>query len=515
MDALIRYGGASYRASEGETILQALLRQGAQPAYSCGRGSCQVCMLKLVSGQVAASKTPFEQTGAHDHILPCLCRAEGEVELAPADRDSLTVAAEIVEVRPLAADIAELFIAPMQTLDTAPGQHVYLQRDADSPARPYSVVSQPFEDFGFRIHVRALPGGALSSWLVHEARPGMQLRVRGPQGQMGYAPSMRQTPLLLLATGVGAGALAGIARAALADGHAAGIDFHHGGRHAADLYLHAELSALARTYPDFRYHPCLSQAPVVGVAQGRITLQALGEAADLRQVQVFLCGHPAMVEDARYLAIRHGADRGRIQADPYVLAHDTAPRDARKLALVEPDPALWAALEQGKRLTPILRDFYTRVFADPRLAPYFHGLTVEYVAGKQYAFLAQVFSGERSFFGLNPHNGHHWMVISDELFDHREALFEQVLREHGLADALIQRWIALHEWFRAEIVKAAPKGRFVDGQMLPAPQDSVERLDLDTVCDRCGSEIPAGSPSRYVQRLGELHCRQCAGLAAD
>ena len=172
-------------------------------------------------------------------------------------------------------------------------------------------------------------------------------------------------------------------------------------------------------------------------------------------------------------------------------------------------------MEQGKRLTPILRDFYTRVFADPRLAPYFHGLTVEYVAGKQYAFLAQVFSGERSFFGLNPHNGHHWMVISDELFDHREALFEQVLRDHGLADALIQRWIALHEWFRAEIVKAAPKGRFVDGQMLPAPQDSVERLDLDTVCDRCGSEIPAGSPSRYVQRLGELHCRQCAGLAAD
>lgn len=42
------------------------------------------------------------------------------------------------------------------------------------------------------------------------------------------------------------------------------------------------------------------------------------------------------------------------------------------------------------------------------------------------------------FFGLKPFNVHHWTIISAELFDYREALLGQFLREYGLSESLIR-----------------------------------------------------------------------------
>lgn len=45
--------------------------------------------------------------------------------------------------------------------------------------------------------------------------------------------------------------------------------------------------------------------------------------------------------------------------------------------------------------------------------------------------------------------------------------------------------------------------------------DGVFALDIDSLCDACGREIPAVSPSRYLFRLGVLHCAACAGIRSD
>ena len=123
-------------------------------------------------------------------------------------------------------------------------------------------------------------------------------------------------------------------------------------------------------------------------------------------------------------------------------------------------------------------------------------------------------SGRRDYFGLKPYNAHHWMVISDELFDYREAMFEQVLRDQGLTEPLIRRWEALHERFRAEIVKPVARGMIIDGAEQPLRNHEVEVMEIDSVCDGCGEEIAAGRRARYQHRLGTLHCEACAGIAA-
>lgn len=516
-EPVIHYEGRRYLASDGETVLDALLRQGAVVAHSCRKGSCHTCVLSCERGEIEHARAVDASILDSGHVLPCIGHARGEVRLAPPQRGRLSIAAEIVSRRDFGGGVHEIGVAPMKEVGFAGGQHVLLVR-ADGVSRNYSIASLPGDDYCLFIHVRRVAGGAMSEWLCDRARIGERVEMFAPSGDCCYRPEMAARPLWLLATGSGAGAMMAVARDALAAGHRAPIALYHGVRHASDLYLHEALSLLAQRHANFRYVPCLSGEPAAclpaGAQAGRVTAIAFAGGVELADAEVFLCGAPAMVEDARCLAVSAGAARARIHADPFEHGGPAVPRDTEKIALIGADPELWDALEQGPGLTRVLESFYTRVYADERLSPFFHGLPKAQIVAKQYAFLADMFSGRRNYFGLNPFNAHHWMVISDDLFDHREALFEQALREHGLAEPLIRRWEALHERFRAEIVKPVARGMILRGVEQPLRMHEVDCLEIDAVCDGCGEEIPAGRPSRYQHRLGSLHCARCAGIPA-
>ena len=173
------------------------------------------------------------------------------------------------------------------------------------------------------------------------------------------------------------------------------------------------------------------------------------------------------------------------------------------------DPELWSALEEGARMRQILDDFYTRAFADPQLQPFFEGLTREWLVQKQYNFLKAKITGERSFFGNRPRRAHHWMVISDELFDHRESLMEACLRDAGLPEALIDRWLGIEEVFRKQIVKAAPVPLKING--IPLPLEGWEPLttEIGSICDGCGEPVDAGITVKFHVRTGKMRCPAC------
>jgi truncated hemoglobin YjbI len=181
--------------------------------------------------------------------------------------------------------------------------------------------------------------------------------------------------------------------------------------------------------------------------------------------------------------------------------------DRRVLA---PHPELWAALEGGLRLRRILEAFYARVYADPRLLPFFARTTIEWAVDHQYAFLAQIFSGTKMFFGDRPRNAHHAMVISDELFDYREALMMQTLEEHGLSAAQRDEWRAVEEAFRSHIVKAAPWAKKRRGVALPLGGFRPLQLSCGCLCDQCGAELAAGAAAEYSVESGRLYCGGCA-----
>jgi len=245
---------------------------------------------------------------------------------------------------------------------------------------------------------------------------------------------------------------------------------------------------------------------------------------ELADWKIHLCGHPDMVSDSTNVALSFGAMDEDIYADPFdfqsSIESNRSKKDVEnpyeledeKVHYPEPDLELWAALGEGELLTEILTEFYTTVFADPRLSPFFSHVTMQRLIEKQYNFLYQTFTGKKVYFGANLRNAHHWMVISDELFDYRADILESLMRKHGLSEDMIKRWVIMEELARDKIVKPKPWDKILDGKMLHLDKFEEATMEVSTLCDSCQSEIEAGEKIRYHLRLGKAFCSSCAGI---
>lgn len=510
--ARIEFEGASYQVRDDESALDALLRGGANVNFSCRKGTCQACMLQAVGGDVAGAaqgrlRAELVELGM---FLPCCTHPTTDLVVQRPDPALLFTPLHLYDKEWLSSRICRLRFEPERVLEWSAGQFVNLRRP-DGLMRSYSVTSDPHEDYFLEIHVKRLDAGEMSGWLCDELQPGDVVAAQGPLGTCFYEEGQPDRGLLMLGTGTGLSPLIGVARHALRSGHRGPIALYHGSRHADGLYLKSELRRLAAEHPNFSFRTCLSHDPCPpGVERGRVAQYAFADHPDLRGWSIYLAGIPAMVYEARVGAVLAGAARADIHADPFEFAHRFMPRDKEKIDGLRADLELWDALERGPGLMAILRAFYDQAFADARLAPFFHNVTKQRAIEKQYSFLADLFSGEREYFGLRPFNAHHWMIISDELFDYREAMFERCVRDYGLPEHLIQRWNAVHEIFRREIVKSTARGLIIDGVEQVREGYSVVTIEVPTVCDGCEGEVHMGESARMQNRTGELYCERCS-----
>lgn len=514
--ARVTFEGRRYPLLDDDSVLQALVRGGANIPFSCRRGTCQTCVMHAIEGDPGGESRAGlrESLVRAGYFLPCRSRPSQDLVIGRPDPSKFLVRAHVHDKVELAPGIVRVRLETETSFVWRPGQFVNV-RAPSGLSRSYSLASLPDEDYYLELHVERVAGGAVSGWLVDEVAAGDVIELDGPVGECCYDPGDRERAMLLVATGTGLSPLIGVARDALARGHSGPVFLHHGAREAEALYLGDVLRALEARHPTFHYVPCVSGSGELpaGAERGRALDVALARHPSLAGYDVFLCGAPSMVHEGRHRAYAAGAERGRIHADPFEGAQPFMPEENVKLARLEPDAELWDALEHGVKLRAILTDFYDLVYEDPRLAPFFHKVTKQRAIDKQYAFLADVLTGRKDYFGLKPFNAHHWMVISDELFDHRERLIEGVMRRHGLAEHLVRRWCSIHELFRREIVKSTARGLVIDGVERHLDGFSEETLELDCLCDGCGGEMPALSLGRLHVRTGELFCLRCSARA--
>lgn len=523
--AKITYKGVTYQSREDESVLDAFLRLGVSIPFSCRSGICHVCLQRCVGGAVPkkAQAGLRESLRQRDYFLPCKCVPHEDIEIAPPREEDLFIPAVVQGKELLATDVCRLLIEPSTALAYHAGQSIQIRRP-DGAVRSYSLASLADQDPYLEIHVKRVPGGDMSAWIVDELTVGGEIEIYGPAGESHYLRGSSNKNLLLVATGTGAGPLLAVVQDALNNGHRGRIHAYHGSRMSSGLYMHNRLRALAAEHDNFSYTGCLSGDDAPNTVRGRAHDVAFAAHPDLRDWQVYLYGRPEMVQAAVQRAVAAGAAENAIHADAF--GELAAPRHAQEASTdagrvgaahppkdqprdPDPDPEMWAALRQGELLLEVLGDFYTRVYADPRLAPFFHGVTKQRVIEKQYLFMRQIFSGERVYFGDRPRNAHHWMVISDELFDYREDLMAASLRDHGVPEHLIRRVREVDEVYRAEMVKSQPWSRVVGGMELPVDGFGEAVLDVGSVCDGCQSEIPAGMNVRYHLRLGSVYCPDC------
>ena len=424
----------------------------------------------------------------------------------------------------LSPNVCRLLLEPTSTLPYHAGQFINLQRP-DGIIRSYSLASLPTQDYFFEIHVQRKAGGEMSNWILDELNAGDEIDIQGASGECYYRETMRNQPMLMIGTGTGLSPLFGILRDALSNQHQEEIHLYHGGRSTDRFYLHDTLRELEQKHPNFHYHECISgnNFPPEGIHAGRAHLVAFNQHKDLHGWQVFIAGLAEMVDAAALLSVEHGAKPENIHTDAFVFRDLRSfkrgePKPAPKLAEAAvdapkyppPDPELWVALREGELLTEILTDFYTRVYADEKLVNFFIGVTKQRLIEKQYLFTRQILTGEKIYFGDRPRNTHHWMVISDDLFDYRANIMETCLREHGLPEPMVQRFMEVEEFYRKDIVKDKAFPRMLGDIERPLEGFNELVMDVGTLCDTCGREVAAGEKVVYHVRLGKIYCSDCS-----
>ncbi|WP_052177663.1 2Fe-2S iron-sulfur cluster-binding protein [Methylotenera sp. G11] len=503
-----------------ENVLDALLRQGINIPFSCRSGVCHVCVQQCRHGDIppSAQKGLAPELVKQGYFLPCQCTPVGDMQIAAPTGLFQTTLVHSKEM--LSSHVCRILLEPPTDFAYKAGQFINLRRP-DGITRSYSLASLPAEDYFLELHVLRQDGGIMSNWLVDELNTGDGIDIQNAEGSCHYQTTAEDSPLLMIGTGTGLAPLIGIVRDALHHRHQHEIHLYHGGRSTDRFYLHEQLRQLEQAHSNFHYHECISGTSEVpeNTFAGRVHEIAFSRHPNVHGWNVYLAGLAEMVDSGTLLAARHGALPHHIHSDAFTLRdlrqnkrEDSKPQpeDDDSAKYPPPDAALWAALQDGKLLTSILTDFYTMVYADEKLASFFNGVTKQRLIEKQYLFIRQILTGEKVYFGDRPRNSHHWMVISDELFDHRESIMLHCLHKHGLPEPMIHRFMEMEGFYRRDIVKAAPFARVIGGIEKPFEGFDEITMDVGTLCDSCSREVAPGEKVIYHVRIGKIHCSDCS-----
>ncbi|MCB9620226.1 MAG: PhnD/SsuA/transferrin family substrate-binding protein [Sandaracinus sp.] len=337
--ARVRFRDKQVELRSGESVLEALEREGEVLPSSCRVGVCQSC---LVQGTVkdGASIPNDAQEGLQESwkkqglLLACVCRPTDDLEVALPTDVIREVRGKLVHKRQVREDVVILRFeidARDQPFAFESGQFVHLVR-SDGLTRPYSIASVPSDGY-VELHVRRVRDGAMSRWLYDQIPVGEEVRLRGPNGDCRYVPEEPDAPIVLIGSGTGLAPLVGVLREALAHAHRGPIHLFHAGRATDALYLHDELSELAQTHERFTYVGVIDGAstevaPGPSLEVGPLAERVAAHVADFTGTHVYFCGNPKMVEALKAHAYKHGAELEHLHADSFVSA--PAPEKSEK-----------------------------------------------------------------------------------------------------------------------------------------------------------------------------------------
>lgn len=313
--------GVSYALHEGESVLDALLRQGRAVPYSCKSGVCGSCMMRAERDvPVRAQEGLKDVWKARGYFLACVCYPERSLSVAMPGDDA-RVPARIVGLDRLNGQVLRVRLVSEHEFHYHAGQYLTLLLNGGL-ARTYSIASLPDEGY-LELHVRRLPQGRMSTWLHDSAQVGDVVSVQGPSGECFYVAGREQQPLLLVGTGTGLAPLYGIVRDALRHGHRGEIHLLHGAVRHSGLYLTGELKKLAGQHPQLHYTTSVLEAEgAEGLPAGPIEQIVSERFRNVAGWRGYVCGDPALVQALKKRLFLAGMASRDIHADAFLPAAD-------------------------------------------------------------------------------------------------------------------------------------------------------------------------------------------------
>lgn len=231
--------------------------------------------------------------------------------------------AEVVGHERRRPDIAVLRLRPEPAYPYRAGQSMQVEVPARPFAwRPYSPANAPRADGTVDLHVRAVPGGLVSTALVETVTPGDVLRLGEPVGSRLTMAGDTGRDLVLLAGGTGLAPLkALVEELAGTRVHRRRVTLYAAARTAPELYDLPALERLERTLP------WLTVVPVTSNASNASNVGNASNASNVCDValsrpgwadsDVYVCGPEVMVSQAVTRFAAAGVPLGRIHAEDF------------------------------------------------------------------------------------------------------------------------------------------------------------------------------------------------------
>ncbi|WP_054063332.1 M24 family metallopeptidase [Pseudomonas asplenii] len=322
--------GKTFSAGD-ELLLDAMLASGLPVPFSCRRGACGSCKVKVLSGERRDKRLGPDDPQpsfplAADEALLCQSHACNDMRLEipgwSLDTPTLEIPAVVLGKRALSHDISELVLQAETTdiLRVRAGQYLRFRLD-NGDSRCFSVANLPEQDQGRLVfHIRRVPGGVFSEGVLDSLHNGQRLALEGPFGACTWQPD-GQRPVVLFASGTGYAGIKPLLLRALADG--AEVTLYWGGSSAEDLYDREFLDAASRAHPRLRWFAVLS-------TQVRLQQVALQHGHRWADAQVYACGNSRMISEVRSQCLAAGLAPERFIAEAFVpggVASTARPRD--------------------------------------------------------------------------------------------------------------------------------------------------------------------------------------------
>jgi NAD(P)H-flavin reductase/hemoglobin-like flavoprotein len=230
--------------------------------------------------------------------------------------------AEVVRHELRTPSLAVLTVRPDEPFSYQAGQYVTIQSVRWHRVwRPFSVANAPRPDGLLTFHVRAIPGGWVSSALVHHTKEGDRVNLGPPQGEM-TLDTGSAGGLYCVAGGSGLAPIKALIEQAIADsqpGRPRPIQLLLGARREADLYDLPDLWRIEAGYPSLEICPAVSGEPGYAGVRGMLP-EVLARQLPPRGADIYLSGPPAMVHKSVRVLRCPELMQWRIHADPADIA---------------------------------------------------------------------------------------------------------------------------------------------------------------------------------------------------
>ena len=310
--------GVTIDVEDDQTILDASLRAGIYLPHACCHGLCATCKVQIVDGEVDHGEASifalmdFERE--EQKCLACCAIPQSDITIeAEIDEepDALNLKVRdfpgtVERIDQLTPTIKAVFVKldDAKSFHFQAGQYVNLAfAGQDALTRPFSLANPPQNGL-VELNIRHVPGGAATGYIHETLAVGERVTISGPYGRF-FVRKSREIPLLFLAGGSGLSSPLSMVKDLIAEGSTAPMTLVYGARNRAELYYHAELSALAEAHANLTYIPALSDDDWDGETGFVHEAAARHFDNDFRGNTAYICGPPLMI-DASISALIQG-----------------------------------------------------------------------------------------------------------------------------------------------------------------------------------------------------------------